>query len=151
MAGQGTNTAVASGTQLPEFSCQQEAEAALFAWRDEALVALLADVGAVLKFDFSGKSLKRLEAWFLGNGRPEFAAAGCSVPHAIGFYLGQIFRRTGGFAWMVQESPSMPRRYEIGVKRPHLAIMLTRGERPSPHDSARKHALWRRWKRYVDR
>lgn len=149
MSREGMKAAVHYGSELPEFSSHAEAEAALCALRNSTLSALISDLGQAISLDFSGESLKRLEAWFIENGSPETIRTGYSLPHAIGFYFGEVLCKTSNFSWVVEELPFQRGRYEIGVKRPLLSIMLTKGKRPSISGNKRMQSLWREWKSYA--
>ncbi len=66
---------------------------------------------------------------------------------AIAMYLGEVLVRSAGFHWIVEEYAFQPGRYEIGVRRDLLTIMLRRETdlfaRPN---NRRRESLWRRYR-----
>jgi len=82
---------------LPEFPEQSDAKEALLAWRDKGLqeLSLLSGLAALL--DYSPESLKSLESWFFENGQPAATESGYAIAHAVAFYLGEVFCRSGQF------------------------------------------------------
>lgn len=134
---------------LPAFDSLEDAREHLMSAQRETLGAFLREQGAKLELDFSLESLRRLEKWFLEAGSPEAGECGYSVPHAIGFYFGEILCRTSGFSWVVEEFPFQRGRYGIGVKRPLLSIMLTKGKRPVIAGNKRMQSLWRECSGYA--
>jgi hypothetical protein len=133
---------------LPEFGSHEEAEKALFAQRDTGLQELQALNGLAANLDYSPESLKTLERWFFENEQPATTASGYSMPHAIGFYFGEVLCRTLQFRWVVQELVFAKGRYEIGVQGPLLAIMLTKGRQLRAAGNKRMQSLWREYQRY---
>jgi hypothetical protein len=134
---------------LASFESPEAAHEQLLAALGATVSALLREQGVPLGLDFSPESLRRLERWFLESGCPETGDAGYSIPHAIGFYFGEILCRTSGFRWVVDEHPLGDGRYEIGIRRPLLSIMLTKGRRPVRVGNERMHSLWREWDVYA--
>ena len=134
---------------LPTFSEHGEAEAALFAQRDMGLREIHTLSGLSSQLDYLPESLKTLERWFFENGQPAATPSGYSMPHAIGFYFGEVLCRTREFQWLVQEFVFAKGRYEVGVQRPLLAIMLTKGKELQPHGNKRMQSLWREFQRYA--
>jgi len=134
---------------LPEFSGHRDAEEALFAQRDTGLKELHSVNGLAENLDYSSESLKFLERWFFENGQPATTASGYSIPHAIAFYFGEVLCRTRQFRWVVQEFVFAKGRYEIGVQRPLLAIMLTKGKQLQAAGNKRMQSLWREYQRYA--
>ena len=134
---------------LPVFDNFEVAHECLMSAQRETLNALLQEHGVELNLDFSVESLKRLEKWFLESGSPEAGCNGYSIPHAIGFYFGEILCRRSGFGWVVEEFPFQRGRFEIGVKRPLLTIMLTKGKRPGIAGNKRMQSLWRECSGYA--
>ena len=123
MSREGMIAAKQYAEELPAFESLEVAREHLKREKDETLGAFLTDYGAALSLDFSMESLKRLEKWYLESGSPEAGGVGYSMPHAVGFYFGEVLCRTGGFSWVVEEFAFQRGRYDIGVKRPRLSIM----------------------------
>jgi len=137
------------GEALPAFADAGAAKMALTAQRDTGLQELRKVKALTADLDYSAESLKTVERWFLENGQPASTAAGYSMPHAIGFYFGEVLCRVGGFGWVIQEFPFLKGRYEIGVQRGGLAIMLTKGRIPSAVGNKRMASLWREYQKYA--
>lgn len=134
---------------LPAFESLESAREHLMSAKIGTLSAFLQEHGEELNLDFSIESLKRLEKWFLESGSPESGGGGYSIPHAIGFYFGEILCRSSGFSWVVEEFPFQRGRYGIGIKRPLLSIMLTKGKRPVIAGNKRMQSLWRECSGYA--
>ena len=134
---------------LPEFSGHREAEETLFAQRDTGLQELHTVNGLAGNLDYSSESLKSVERWFFENGQPAATASGYSMSHAIAFYFGEVLCRTRQFRWVVQEYIFAKGRYEIGVQRPLLAIMLTKGKQLQAAGNKRMQSLWREYQHYA--
>ncbi len=145
----GTIVAGQYAQELPAFAGHAEAEEALFAQRDIGLQEIHTQRGLAEKLDYSPESLKMLERWFFENGQPATTTAGFSMPHAIAFYYGEVLCRTGGFRWVVQEFAFAKGRYEIGVHRPLLAVMLTKGKKLQSAGNRRMQSLWREFQNYA--
>ena len=143
MSRQGMIAAKQYAEDLPKFESLSTAESVLLMAKEQTLGALLDQYGERLSLDLSRESLKRLEKWYIESGCPEAGAGSYSMPHAIGFYFGEVLCRFGGFHWVVEEFPFEPGRYDIGVKRPLLSIMLTKGKRPTLERNKRMQSLWR--------
>jgi hypothetical protein len=144
MSRQGMVVAKEYGAQLPLFATLSDAKAKLFDQRDATLQAFAPEI-ASLGLDFSPASLKILEGWYVSNGSPLAGASGYSLPHAIGFYFGEVLCRSAGFAWIVEEFAFQRERYEIGVRKALTSIMLTRGKRPVIEGNKRRQTLWREY------
>jgi hypothetical protein len=134
---------------LPEFSEQATATEALLAWRDRGLQELYLLSGLAPSLDYSPESLKSLESWFFQNGQPAATESGFSIPHAIAFYVGEVLCRSRQFQWVIQEFPFSKGRYEIGVTRQGLTIMLTKGKHLQLAGNKRMQSLWREYQRYA--
>ena len=134
---------------LPPFDSLAEAERTLLAQRDTALRDLLAQSDATLELDYSPQSLNTLERWYFENGQPVATTSGLSMPHAIAFYFGEVLCRNAQFQWTVQEFAFSLGRYEVGVQRQNLCVMLTKGKLPSVVASKRMRSLWRDFHRYA--
>jgi hypothetical protein len=149
MSWYGLLVALQFSQELPAFPDQVAAEEALFACREQGLIELCSLSGVSASLDYSPESLKLIEAWFFENGQPIETISGYPVAHVIGFYFGEVLCRSQQFHWVVEESPFAEGRYEIGVKRDLLAIMLTKGMRPRLAGNKRMQSLWRASKRYA--
>jgi hypothetical protein len=141
------------GRELPEFTDLAAAERALFGLRDDLLAKLVAASRASPSFspDYGPESLKALERWYyeLADG-PGFGSIGLdpeTFGRAMAMYLGEVAVRTvPAFEWFVAEFAFLPGRYEIGVRRPLLALMLTRPLMPPRDRNRRRQSLWRRYR-----
>ena len=135
--------------ELPAFSSHTEAEKALFAQRDTGLQELHAEGELGTKLDYSHESLKLLERWYFENWQPATTASGYSMPHAIAFYFGEVLCRTWRFRWLVREFDFSKGRYEIGVQRQLLTIMLTKGRKLQVSGNKKMQSLWRESQKYA--
>ena len=135
--------------ELPSFCGITEAKESLFASRNMALEQLLSisDVNSFL--DFSPESLLKLEKWFFSSGQPSALPSGFSVEHAFGFYFGEVFVRHSNFQWVVEEYAFLNGRYEIGIQRGLLTIMLTKGRCPKTNGNKKMQSLFSEFKRYA--
>ncbi|PKD40476.1 hypothetical protein CWO84_10070 [Methylomonas sp. Kb3] len=134
---------------LPVFAGQGEAETALFAQRDMGLREIHTLSSLSSRLDYLPESLKALEQWFFENGQPSATPSGYSMAHAVGFYFGEVLCRTQQFHWVVQEFVFSKGHYEVGVQRPLLSIMLTKGKKLQPQGNKRMQSLWREFQRYA--
>lgn len=150
MSQQGLIAAYHHSEDLPQFASRDEATKILFSLRDATLGALVDELGTELELDYSFDSLKRLEKWFFLTGAPTEGKVGFSFALAIGFYIGELLCRNCGFRWAVDEFIFRPGFFEIGVERPLLSIMLTKGILPDARDNKRMQSLYRKAKRYSD-
>jgi len=137
------------GEELPAFADPGVAEVALSAQRDTGLQELRKIEALAAELDYSAESLKTVERWFFENGQPASTTAGYSMSHAIGFYFGEVLCRVCGFGWVVQEFPLLKYRYEIGVQRGCLTVMLTKGRIPRAAGNKRMTSLWRECQNYA--
>jgi hypothetical protein len=60
-----------------------------------------------------------------------------------------VLCREVNFSWVVQEYQFAKGRYEIGVQRPLLSIMLTKGRKLQLAGNKRMQSLWREFQRYA--
>ncbi|HKA46083.1 MAG TPA: hypothetical protein VKF40_29095 [Burkholderiales bacterium] len=148
MSREGIAVAKEYGTGLPVFASASEAEKTLLAQRDATLEALDLEIQS-LRPDYSPDSLKGLEKWYVEKGSPEVGLGGYSLPLAIGFYFGEVLCRRAGFEWFVAEFAFERGRYEIGVRKPLVSIMLTKGKRPRIEGNKRMQSLWREYGNYA--
>ena len=138
------------GSRLPTYRDLAHAERALFARRDELLQQLVALSRRAPSFqpDFSPESLKELERWYfeLKDG-PGVASVGTdeeTFERAMAMYLGEVLvRNIPEFEWFVTEFAFEQGRYEIGVRRPLFALMLSRQSFPPRERNKRGRSMWR--------
>ena len=146
---QGMIVAGQYANELPAFPSLAEAEKVLFAQRDAGLREMLSAVGGLVELDYSPESLKHLERWYFEHGSPETTTSGYSVAHAVAFYFGEVLCWHAGFTWVVQEFAFAKGRFELGVRRPALGIMLTKGKRLQRANNKRMQSLWREFSTYA--
>lgn len=136
------------GAELPAFASLVDAERSLFLARDRGLQELRWIPGLPV-IDCTPESLDVLEKCFFAAGSAMTLRTGYSVAHAIGFYLGEVYCRHGGCEWVVAEYAFTPGRYEIGVKRDLMSIMLTKGRLPKLVANKRMQSLRLEFKKYA--
>ncbi len=149
MSRQGMTIAKQYASELPAFANLAEAEKMLFQLRDKGLSQLLNTPDLGEKLDCSPPSLKTLEQWFFLKDQPVFLASGFSTSIAMGFYFGEVCCLHANFSWVVAEFAFEKGRYEIGIKRSILSIMLSKGRLPSSTANKRMQSLWREFQRYA--
>ena len=149
MSRQGMKVALQYGENLPAYSSLSEAEKALLQLKDSTLEALLAEHGLSLGLDFTPESLKSLEKWYFEASCPKAGTGNYSIPHAIGFYFGEVLCRSAGFSWIVKEFPFIKGRFEVGINRRLGTIMLTKGRTPPVEGNKRMQSLWREYKKFA--
>jgi hypothetical protein len=141
------------GAELPAFRDLAEAERALVRQRDELLRTLdeLSRHSATFRADGSAESLKDLERWYFdlleGAGFRSIGIDQETFERAIAMYLGQVLvRNVPSFEWFVTEFAFGPGRYQIGVRRPRLAVMCNRMP-PAPRErNKRGQSIWRKYR-----
>jgi hypothetical protein len=148
MTRQGFIAALDHSEQLPVFANIDAAREQLTKVKDETLHQLLIEL-ASLKLDFSEESLKRLERWYFEASCPVAGATGYSVPHALGFYLGEVLCQSGKFQWVVEEDMLLSDRFAIGVRQGRCTIFLMRGRTPSLKGNVRMQSLWRECQKFL--
>jgi hypothetical protein len=138
---------------LPEFRSVAEAQTALFGERDRRLAALAEFACRTGGFclTYEPESLKGLEAWYFrlleGGGFPESTPGQDDFEQYIAAYYGEVLVRSTPFEWFVEECVFRPGRYEIGVRRPLVSVMLTGPKAPEPRDrNKRMQSLWREYR-----
>jgi hypothetical protein len=157
MSRAGMRAAAAHGRALPRYGSQEEAERALFAHRDVLLdqFRAVAPNSASFRFDLTPESLKILERWYFElHERAAFGEIGLNretFERCIAMYFGEVIvKNHAEFKWAVREFAFEPGRYEIGVVRGTLAVMLTRFSdvhaRPS---NKKRESIWREYRRWV--
>ena len=157
MSRAGLKAANRHGSKLPEFPNLEAAQVALFAERDR-LLALCRELGqrsAEFRCCFEPESLKALERWYFelldGDGFRGVGVSRDEFERCIAVYFGEVLvRNRSPFGWFVREFAFARGRYEIGVQRPPLAIMLSAPMAPEPRErNKRQQSLWRRYTRYA--
>jgi hypothetical protein len=131
-----------------------EARENLFARRDRDLDAVLslARQSAMFDPDFSPESLRSLEAWYFTSGKaPKLVALEeGQLERGIGAYFGEVLVRNKSFEWFVTEYAFAPGRFDIGVRRGGVAVMLTVSmDLATRPNNARKESLWRAYQKYA--
>lgn len=158
MSRAGRRAADELGRSLPRYGSQAEAEQALFAQRDVLLERLRVAAAASQAFrcDFTPESLKTLERWYFDarerNMLAEYGLSPETCERCMAMYLGEVIvRNHAAFHWVVREFPFARGRYEIGVDRGTLAVMLTRwGSLPMRPNNRKRESIWREYHRWVD-
>jgi len=143
------------GAQLPTFGSLAEAETALFRERDRRLSVLskAADGSNCFTCSFAPESLKNLERWYFeildAGAFPTFSLSQDDFEKCVASYFGEVLvRHSPPFEWFVEEFVFDPGRYEIGIRRPLLALMLTGRKAPEPRERNRRmQSLWREYRR----
>jgi hypothetical protein len=157
MSKSGMIAALRHGAELPAFGSLAEAEVALFRERDQRLALLSKVAGESNGFacTFAPESLKELERWYF-----EILDAGAfstlllsqdDFERCLASYFGEVLvRNSPPFEWFVSEFPFEPGRYEIGIRRPLAALMLTGRKAPEPRERNRgMQSLWRDYHKYA--
>ena len=149
MSRQGMIAAKLHGEELPTFTDAVVASESLTSYKDETLSTFAREVFLGVEPNFTPAGLKEVEAWYFGSSCPAVSEDGCSIPHALGFFFGEVLCRNAGFTWVVQEYAFRPGCYEIGVNKGILYIMLTKGKHPTLDRNAQKNSLFREYNRYA--
>ena len=157
MSRTGMIAATEHGAQLPQFSSLGEAESALFAERDQLLSELagFARESGDFKCTFDEQSLRALEVWYFrlreGDGFEMPSMPQVKFERCIAVYFGETLVRTSKpFEWFVSEYAFSPGRYELGVRRGLVSIMLSGPMSPVPVErNKRMQSLWRQYRRYA--
>jgi len=129
----GLKVAKLFGQKLPAFSSQAEAEAFFFGQRDERLRRMikLATSSETFTVDYTPESLKNLERWYfelvdndkfksLGVSREDFECCMAS------YFCELAVRNCPETKWEVQEFTFERGKFEIGIQRGLLHLMLNR-------------------------
>jgi hypothetical protein len=155
MSRQAREIAILHGRSLPMFRSQQEAEEALFTRRDKhlALLSKAAESYPAFEADFGPESLKTLERWYfvlyeagafhrIGVGRDTFETC-------MAMYFGETAVRDAAARWIVEEYFLARGRYEIGVQRGSVKLMLDRlTDLYAEPNNKRRQSLYRRYMKY---
>jgi hypothetical protein len=149
MSKQGMKAANLYGEELPEFSSLSLATESLLSYKEDTLLAFIKESFPNSHIGYTSTSLNDLEAWYFNASCPQTGPGGYFVPHAIGFYFGEVLCRSAGFSWVITEFPFKPGRYGIGVKRGHQTIMLTKGILPKSVGNKFRNSLFRDFNSYA--
>jgi hypothetical protein len=138
------------GSRLPTYRDLAHAERALLSRRDELLQELVAlsRLASSFRPDFRPESLKNLERWYFdlkdGPGVGSIGTDEETFERAMAMYLGEVLvRNVPEFEWFVTEFAFEQGRYEIGVRRPLFALMLSRQTFPARERNKRGQSMWR--------
>jgi hypothetical protein len=137
---------------LPAFQSLAEAEAQLYAFRDErlSLVGKLSEASSDFQPTYQPDSLKALERWWFDLAESDgFARLGVqpeTFEECIGMYLLETAVRHSDVEWAVREYAFGPGLYEIGVTRPLFTVFCRRLRPRAIEDrNKRKQSLWRQY------
>lgn len=153
MSREGLQAAGRHGAKLPAFPDLAAAERVLLRERDELLRTMteLSRRAAAFRPDGSPESLRHLERWYFelleGGGFASIGTDEETFERATAMYFGEVLvRNVPPFEWFVAEFAFEPGRYEIGIRRPQLELMLHRLS-PAPRErNARQQSIWRRYR-----
>jgi hypothetical protein len=151
--------AVRHAEKLPAFSSLEEAQHQLYTYRDKQL-ALLAEIAKhTTRFqpDYSPESLKQLEQWYyqlyetgsfqlLGLTRETFETC-------MAMYFGETAVRTAGAHWIVEEYFLAPGRYELGLQKESVTMMLLQHclDHFQTPNNKRRQSLFRDYRKYFSK
>jgi hypothetical protein len=138
---------------LPSFDSQAEAERVLLQLRDDSrqeILRLAEEQKLVL--DLSPESLKTLERWYFERLQTEgFARFGLTKEQFeqwMGIYLCCVFvENKSQFSWVVQESTFAKGKYEIGVTKGLMTILVGRMRPPSLEGNKRMQSMYREYQK----
>ena len=137
------------GEDLPTFASLAAATDSLTSYKANTVAAFVRELFPNGEPTLAPSSLRDIEAWYFNSSCPAVGSGGYLVPHALGFYLGEVLCHNAGFCWVVEEFAFRPGSYEIGIKKNLLHLMLTKGRRPALERNARKNSLFREYNRYA--
>jgi len=143
------------GAQLPTFRSLDEARRELLLRRDRDLAVLMdAALQAGQVLDFTPESLKTLERWHFQladtNRFDAIKSGRAAFEQSVPVYFGEVLVRTAGFEWVVGEFAFKAGRYEIGVRRGGLTVMLTvPWDLASRPKNKRHDSLWRDYHKHA--
>ena len=149
MSRAGINVAQQFGADLPCFPNAEAAELELHALKRRCLTELASIAELAPLLDYSPDSLKSLERWYYENGEPKAITSNTSTAQAFGFYIGEVYCQNARFEWIVKEFAFMKGHFEIGVHRPGMSIMFTKGRLPASTGNKLKQSLFREYKKYT--
>ncbi len=149
----GRDIALEHGDKLPAFPDRQAAERYWFSLRDKhlALLSQVAHDHPDLGLDYAPASLKRLEQWYFNLYENDlYEAAGITretLEVCMAMYFGEVVVRNTSARWVVQEYSFVPGKYELGIVREQMTMMLYRfTDHFRTPDNKRKQNLFRRYR-----
>jgi hypothetical protein len=141
--------------KLPTFPSRRDAEQHLFAFRDKhlALLSQILHKHPELNLDYTPSSLKQLELWYFHlYENDSFEALGISretFEICMAMYFGETVIRNTSAQWIVEEYFLAPGKYELGIQRDPMSIMLYRfTDHFRTPNNKKKQSLFRRYKQY---
>jgi hypothetical protein len=143
---------------LPLFSSQEEAERVLFQLRDDSRneIRQLARQSNI-QLDFSAESLKSLERWYFELRRTDgFTQLGVTqekFERCMGFYTSFVYTENDPqFKWIVEESYLVKGRFEIGVTKGLMTVMVSHhSHAPELKNNKRMQSIYREYKKLAAR
>jgi hypothetical protein len=152
----GMKIAESFGRTLPVFRTAGDARSQLFAERDERLTKIktLAAKSECFAADETPESLKKMEAWYFqlvdGDDFPALGVSREEFEKCMATYFCQVaVMNCSGTEWHVGEYAFGKGKYEIGVKRGLLQLMLGSFRDHYAKRSNRAHtAIFREYQRY---
>jgi len=129
----GLKVAKQFGEKLTSFKNQADAETVLFKRRDEKLEQLLemAKKSGIFIPDFTPESLKPLEQWYFelyeSKSFSKFSTTREEFEGCMAAYFGEVaIRNCPDARWAVREFAYGPGKYEIGIQKKLLYLMLSK-------------------------
>lgn len=157
MSLQGIKVAKEYGNGLPSFEDLEEARQALYKLRDERLAELeeLSKTGQTMfHFNLTPDSLKGLEKWYFSlheaDGFGTLSIDRAAFEACMGaYYLGVAIKNAPGTEWLVAEYFLAKGKYELGVKRGLMRMMVSgfTNNHQLPNNK-RKEKLFRDYQKY---
>jgi hypothetical protein len=155
MSRRGREIAIQHGEKLPAFSNQEEAKQHLYAFRDKhlALLAEIAQGHPEFNPDYRPESLKQLEQWYFQLYETNsFQLVGVereTFEICMAMYFGETVVRNTGAHWIVEGYFLAPEKYELGVRKGLISMMLHRfTDHFREPNNKRRQSLFRRYKKY---
>jgi hypothetical protein len=153
----GLQVATLFGKNLPTFSTQHEAEETLLGFRDTRL-RLIRDISTLapeFATDYTPDSLKELEKLYFRLWEANsFAEHGITIEvfeECMAMYFGEVMvRNIPGAKWVVQDYAFEKGKFELGVERGLLTVMLR--QMKNHHETKsnnRRQAIYRKYKQYA--
>jgi hypothetical protein len=158
MSKRGLQVAIQFGQRLPSFAGLAQAREYYFAYRDNHLALLASAAGKQTGFtcDYSPESLKQLEQWYFELYETDsfqvYDLDRERFERCMSMYFGEVaVRNTRGAKWVVQEYVTGHGKYELGVSKGLMTVMLNRfKDHFEEPNNKRKQSIYRRYKKYFD-
>jgi hypothetical protein len=158
MSRQGRELARQHGDKLPAFSSLEEAQHHWCAFRDERL-ALLSEIAKQYPDfhpDYVPESLRQLEQWYFHLYETDsFRRVGLTretFEMCMAMYFGETVVRNTTACWVVEENYLAPGKYELGVRKDSVTMMLYRfADHFLTPNNKRKQSLFRDYQKYFSR